>query len=248
MISILLATAARSVGFYGVCAFSMFSPTAIAQIASRADNVDGEVWTSARVNFELAKRWELKTDNQFRTKSIVTEFDRVLSEVGVAYSLNRYFNFGVAGRYIGVNDNRGNVQGIEHHFRVQAEAELVLKRDRVDIRQRIRYQNRNELGVSAAEGDNHAQDYRYKLSIEYDFQHWKLDPEFGAEVFYRQERGEINGFRRFRLFAGTEKKLPGPHKVGLMYMYEHQAALWEPRITHILLLKYTYTLKRKRSD
>ncbi|MEQ9188325.1 MAG: DUF2490 domain-containing protein [Cryomorphaceae bacterium] len=244
----LFATASRSIGFFGICAFLVYSPSAISQIAGGADHVDGELWTSARVNFELGERWEIKTDHQFRTKSIVTEFDRVLSEVGVEYNPNDYFNFGVGGRYIGLNDNRGNVQGFEHHVRVQAEVELVLKYERIDIRQRIRYQNRNEIGISAAEGDHPAQDYRYKLSLEYDFRNWKLDPEIGAEAFFHQELGEINGFRRFRLFAGTEKNLRGPHKVGLMYMYEHQEALWDPKITHILLVKYSYTLKQKRSD
>jgi hypothetical protein len=152
-----MASVKGAVRFFGVIVLLFLSHAATSQIANRTENVDSEVWTSVGVNIECAKRWALKTDHQFRTKSLVAEFDRVLSEVGVEYSPNGHFNVGIAGRYIGLNDNTGDVQGFEHHLRLQAEAELVFKHERLEVKQRIRYQNRNQIGISIAKGDDLAQ-------------------------------------------------------------------------------------------
>ena len=217
-----------------------------AQWIDSTRHVDGELWNSIRLDFELNKRWELKTDHQLRTKTYSTEIDRFQTEATLEYRPMDQLTLGAAGRYFLRNDNEGAVQGFEHLIRFHIEAEWTSDLDRLTVKQRFRYQHQNQLGQSREEGDYPQQAYRYKLSFDYDIPNWKWDPTIGAELFYQQERGEINGFRRFRLICGVEKKLPGPNKLDLGYMYEQQKDLWRPRMTHIAVVKFSHNFKRKK--
>ena len=108
---------------------------------------------------------------------------------------------------------------------------------------RLRYQNKNELGVSSDEGDVAKQNIRFKSSLEYNFKHWKFDPKFSAEIFNRIQDGSDNGFSKYRLTLGTDYKIKGFGKLGVFYRFEKDLNVDFPDTTNILGLKYMYSFK-----
>jgi len=69
------------------------------------------------------------------------------------YKIAKNFKLAGAVRYIRENDNKGNVQGYENHFRFNIDANYKHEIQDFKLGYRVRYQNKNELGISSSEGD-----------------------------------------------------------------------------------------------
>lgn len=207
---------------------------------------DFETWSSGQVKYSPHKKWNLTLEQQFRLKGNSTQFDRMLTEVETQFKPSKNFSFALGLRYIGMNDNIGANQGYENHFRFHLDATHRFKHKRFSFKNRLRYQNRNELGVDRFSGDYVSQDLRWKCTMEYNFKNWKLDPKCGFETFYHAETGELNGFTKNRLFIGTEYKLDKRQKLSFLYMRERETKLWNARYTRVVALRYTYSFKRKK--
>ncbi|WP_367889222.1 DUF2490 domain-containing protein [Polaribacter reichenbachii] len=111
---------------------------------------------------------------------------------------------------------------------------------------RLRYQNKNELGVSYDEGDYSKTNIRFKTSLAYNFSNWKLDPKFSAEIFNKFQEDEENGFSKYRLTLGTDYKIKNFGELCIFYRYERELNEDYPDLKNILGLKYTYSFKRKK--
>ena len=110
---------------------------------------------------------------------------------------------------------------------------------------RLRYQNKNELGISYDEEDYANQNIRFKTSLEYNIKNWKLDPKFSAEIFNKFQEGEENGFNKYRLTLGTDYKTKNFGKIGVFYRYQKELNVDFPDSSNIIGLKYIYTIKNK---
>ncbi|WP_226789131.1 DUF2490 domain-containing protein [Polaribacter porphyrae] len=142
------------------------------------------------------------------------------------------------------NDNKGNVQGYENYFRFQVDVKYKHKIKDLKIGYRLRYQNKNELGISYEEGDFINQNIRFKISLEYNLKNWRLDPKFSAEIFNRFKESKTNGFNKYRFTLGTDYKFKNFGKLGIFYRFEKELNVDFPDITNILGLKYIYTFKK----
>lgn len=215
---------------------------------SQSEDVkDLESWTSIGLKYELNKKWSFKLEEQLRLDENISEISEYFTQLHAEYSISKNFDIGGALRYIRENDNKGNVQGYENHFRFHLDASYKHKLNDFSIKYRLRYQNKNELGVSTDDGDYAKQNMRFKTSVGYDIKKWKLDPEFSAEIFNHFEEGEDNSFSKYRLTLGTDYKIKNFGKITLFYRIEKELNVDIPEITNIIGLKYTYTLKNKKN-
>lgn len=217
-----------------------FSNTNLAQTQGETDWAS---WNSIQLDYELNKKWNLGLEGQFRLKENFSAVDEYFTELSAEYKLFKGFKIGTALRYIRENDNKGNIQGYENHFRFHIEAKYKHKINDLKIGYRLRYQNKNELGISYDEGDFVNQNLRFKTSLRYDFKDWKLDPKFAAEIFHRFQEGRDNGFNKYRLTFGTDYDFKKIGKLGLYYRVEKQLNVDFPDTTNILGLRYTYSFK-----
>jgi hypothetical protein len=206
---------------------------------------DWASWNTVGVEYELNKKWSFGLEEQLRFKENISVVDNYFTQLSAEYKLFKNFKVGVGARYIRDNDNQGKIQGYENHFRFQIDAMYKHEINDFKIGYRLRYQNKNELGVSYDEGDYANQNIRFKTSLEYNIKNWKLDPKFSAEIFNKFQEGEENGFNKFRLTLGTDYKIENFGKIGVFYRYQKELNVDFPEATNVVGLKYIYTIKNK---
>lgn len=215
---------------------------------SQDDDEDLASWTSLTLKYKLDKKWTFNLEGQLRTKEDISEVDEYFSELGTSYTLFKGFKLGTGLRYIRENDNVGNIQGYENHLRFNIDASYKHKINDFSLKYRLRYQNKNELGISTSDGDYAKQNLRFKTSLEYNINNWKLDPKFSAEIFNRFGKEEENEFSKYRLTLGTEYKLKKTGTIGVFYRIQKELNEDFPEFTNIIGLNYTYTFKNKKNE
>ena len=204
---------------------------------------DFETWSAIGIEYKLTKKWDFGLEEQLRLKNNSSEVDEYFTQLNINYEAFDNFEFGGGLRYIKVNDNQGNTQGYENHFRFHLDASYKHKINNFSLKYRLRYQNKNELGVSNSNGDYANQHIRFKTSIGYNIKRWKLDPTFSAEIYNHFEEGKENGFDKYRLTVGTTYKMKKTGKFKLFYRVEKKINVVYPKTIDIIGFSYTYILK-----
>lgn len=209
--------------------------------AQSDDTKDLEGWSSIGIEYKLNKKWSFELEEQLRLDENISEIGEYFTQLSAEYTLMKNFKIGGGLRFIRENDNEGNIQGYENHLRYNLDATYKHKINDFSIKYRLRYQNKNELSVD----DNANQNIRFKTGLEYNIKKWKLDPKFSAEIFNHFEKGDENGFSKYRLTLGTDYKFKNFGKIALFYRIEKELNETIPKTTNIIGLKYTYTIKNK---
>lgn len=204
---------------------------------------DLESWTSAEFRYMPAPRWRIGIEGQLRLDQNSSEVDAYFSELTGGYEF--FNNFWVIGgfRLIRKIDDEHEARKHQNHIRLHLDAKYSYDLNRFNLNARFRYQTRDELGVSNAQGDFADHYVRLKLGSVYNIRKWKLDPQVSTEIFHHSEKNEEYGFNKFRVSVGTEYSFEKLGKLGLFYRYEHEINTEEPRTTDIIRIQYVYTLK-----
>ncbi len=218
-------------GFYGMFISSSFGQS----------NSDLQSWNKIGVAYEPNKKWNFELEQHLRLDENISEISEYFTQFETAYELFNDFKFGLGLRYIRENDNEGNVQGYENHFRYHIDAKYKHEINRFSLRYRLRYQNKNELGID----DDAKQNIRLKAGLEYNIKNWKLDPKFAAEIFNRFGSNEESRFSKYRLTLGTEYDFKNWGVLEAYYRIENEINVTDPDRIGILGFKYTFTIKNK---
>ncbi len=224
--------------FFGLLLLSLNS------VAQNVDNDDFETWASAALKYKFDKKWDFGLEQQLRLKENSSVVSGYLTELNATYETVKHFGFSAGLRFIRKNDTKGEKQGYENHIRFNLDAYYKHDLGRFDFKYRLRYQNRDELGVSTSEGDFPNQYLRFKAGIDYNIRKWKLDPEFSFEIFYHSQKEDEHNFNKFRITLGTSYKFKKAGKLGVYYRVEEEINTTNPKRTDILRIKYIYTFKR----
>ncbi|MCK5442757.1 MAG: DUF2490 domain-containing protein [Maribacter sp.] len=203
---------------------------------------DIQSWSAIELKYKLNKKINFTLEGQWRLKENITITDQYFMQLAGEYELFKDFEIGLGLRYIRDNDTKGNIQGFENHFRWHIDGSYAYKLKRFKVKHRIRYQNKDELGITISEGDYIKHRLRFKSNLEYNFRKWKLDPKFSAEIFHRFEQGRKNEFYKYRLSIGTSYKMKQIGKLGLYYRFEKNFKRTLPEAFNIIEIKYTYEL------
>ncbi|MFT5512899.1 MAG: hypothetical protein ACI8SE_001298 [Bacteroidia bacterium] len=238
----------KSLKYICVAAIALYFtiPECIAQSGTYYTVRDFEAWSSVGLKFKIDKKWSLSFEEQLRLRDDASNVDIYFSELGLNYKLDKHFGFGLAGRFIRDNDDQGKIQGYENHFRWNADVLYKHKINRFDLKYRVRYQSKDELGVANTVNDPRTNTVRFKFGADYNFKDWKFDPEFSSEIFKKTESDE--GFNKFRLTLGTTYETKKIGDFGVFYRMEKELTGLYPKTTNIAGLKYRYTIKRKKND
>lgn len=212
-------------------------------VYAQEDTNDWASWNSVGLKYKLNEKWSFDLEQHLRLKENISTVDEYFTQLEAKYKILKNFRLGGGLRYIRENDNQGNIQGYENHFRFHLDAIYKHKIDRFSLGYRFRYQNKNELGVSSDEGDYANQNIRLKTSVKYNVKDWSLDPKFSAELFNRFQEDSENGFNKYRLTFGTDYKIKNFGEIGLFYRFEKELNVEIPETKNIIGLKYTYTFK-----
>ncbi|MDO6738130.1 DUF2490 domain-containing protein [Wenyingzhuangia sp. 2_MG-2023] len=200
---------------------------------------DLETWSSLNLKYKINKKWAMALQGQLRLENNSSEVNQYFGQVDLEYSPFKHFELAGAIRYIKKNDNTGNVQGYENHFRYQLDGTYKHKLNNFDFKYRVRYQSKNELSV-----DDVAKKYvRFKAGLDYNIKKWKLDPELSGELFRSVGSDSDKQLEGYRLTLGTSFKVHKSAKIGVFYRYDKELNTTYPQTTNIIGVKYTYNLK-----
>lgn len=201
---------------------------------------DFESWSSITLEYKPDKKWTFGVEGELRLKDNASLVDQYFGQLNIGYRLSKRFELGAGVRYIRNNDTRGKIQGYENHFRYHLDLSYRHRLGPLSFKHRVRYQSKNELGVSVAEGDYANRHIRFKTRLTYNIKRWKLDPVFSTELFYHVQEDQEAGFDKYRLTIGTNYKHKRLGKIGLFYRMEQTLNDFLSIRTHILMVKYTY--------
>ena len=209
---------------------------------------DFETWSSVELRYKLPDYWTFGLQQQVRLNYNSTQLKGYFTQLGIDFKPSKHWALGIGLRYITMNDNEGNVQGLEYYFRYHLDAAYMHKADRFSFKYRFRYQNRNEIGLSAEEGDVPLNYTRLRVKVDYNIKNWKLDPVLSGEIFNGFENGENLGITHYRISFGTDIKTKNAGKIGVYYRLEEEVNTGYPKTIHAIRLKYIYTIKGKKKD
>ncbi|WP_372756623.1 DUF2490 domain-containing protein [Mariniflexile sp.] len=215
-------------------------------IAQTSDSKNLNAWTTIEIEYKLNKKWSFSLAEQLRLKENLSLVDKYFTELQAEYSFNKNFSLAGGARFSRQNDTEGNIQGYENHFRFQFDAKYKHKINNFKLDYRLRYQNKDDMSVSIEDGDYANQHIRFKTDVEYNIKNWKLDPQFSAEIFNHFEKGEENGFNKYRLTFGTDYDMKDYGKINVFYRFEKELNVDLPETTKIIGLSYKYTIKNKK--
>ena len=223
---------------------SFAAPSAIAQTSGTTHVIqDLETWTSAGLNYKFNKKLSFSLSEQLRLKNNSSTVDVYFTQLETEYKVAKGLSLGLGLRYIRENDDEGKVQGYENHLRWNADLGYKHKIDRFTMRYRVRYQSKDELGVTTDLVKNVV---RFKLGTGYNIKNWKFDPTASAEIFNGLTDDE--GLYKLRFTLGTKYETKNAGDFGLFLRTENQLQGEYPKRTNIIGLKYEYTLKRKQNE
>jgi len=214
------------------------SQTLRAQTEETSIDKDLETWSGVEFVYDINSKFSLSFDEQLRLKENSSTIDEYFTELSGKYDIWRGFSLGAGLRFIRSNDSNGKIQGYENHLRYQIDVSFKHKIERLDIKYRFRYQNKSELG---SENPNKAQT-RLKLNLDYNFNHWKFDPEISGEIFSPAEGYKLE---KYRITIGTSFKLGKSGKLNAFYGFEGSNNSEALKQTNIIGLSYKYKLNAK---
>lgn len=204
------------------------------------------LWSSVGFDYKINKKIKLNLEQNLRLKNNITTRDEYFTEFAVDYELFKDFEVTAGFRYITENDDQGNIQGDEHHFRYQVDISYKYDYKRFTFSHRLRYQNKNELGISEAEGDIPSETLRFKTGIDYNIRKWKLDPKFDAEIFSRKQDNQLllsdMKATKYRFTLGTSYKIKKFGEFDFYYRIENDVNAHFDNRVEIIGVGYTYSL------
>lgn len=223
-------------------AIALIFQTTYAQDGYTLVTRDLELWTTAGIKFEPVKKFSIRLDQGFRFNHNASQLDQALTQLSFKIKPVKRFYLGGGIRYI---KDRGGNELFDNDLRFQLDLGYVEKLKKLRLEARLRYQNKNELGVSKDEGDYYKQYLRFKAGAKYNISNWKLDPELSAEIF-RDLTKYTGGFDNLRFTLGTSYSTKKFGSFGAYYRLERELQVSYPKTTSIIGINYTYTIKPKK--
>lgn len=205
---------------------------------------DFETWTTIGAKFKPNKKWTLGLEQGLRLQQNSSITDQVLTELNIKWQPIKLVEVGLGTRY---TLNRGNNEEFDNDFRWNLDIALKHKIKRFDFKYRIRYQNKNEIGLSKVDGDINKNYLRIKLATKYNIKNWKFDPEFSGEIF-RDLTKYTGSFDKIRWTIGTSYNFKRAGEIGLYYRMERDLGVNYPKTTSIIGLNYVYTFKKRNNE
>jgi hypothetical protein len=220
-----------------------FIQTSIAQNSS-----DTEGWSSIEVGFNISDKLSFSASEHLRYRNKISSLSTYFTQLETSYELFKDFNLGGGVRFIRENDDVGNIQGLETHFRYQFNVSYKHDIKMLTLFYRLRYQHKNELGIAEDDGNIPNEYIRFRLGLGYKFINPNLGIRLKGELFNQIQKENLeNGFNRYRLSFETYKKFKNIGKFTLFYGFQKNFNRIELKPKAILGLKYKYSFDFTKS-
>jgi hypothetical protein len=218
------------------------------QLSAQESN-DLEGWSALQIDIKGTKKLSFSVAEHLRYKKDISTLSNYFTQLETSYEIFQDFQIGAGVRFIKKNDDIGNRQGIESHFRYQLDALYQHEVKQLNLSYRLRYQNKNELGFSEEEGDIPKEQLRFMLAIGYKLRPIRVVFKLKGELFSTISDGaepEKIDRNRFTLLASRKFNKIG--KFSLFYRIQEDINTIEENVNKSIIgLKYSYSLDLRRS-
>lgn len=200
---------------------------------------EGKIWTEVGVNGKIVKDLDWSAD--LTTRFGINGLETIFPSVNIKYKVKKWFKPSVEYRYI---VDRDNFDTYLNSHRLNFNADFKHTFDRLSLKTRLRYQySFDRLINSELYNPEFDQAIRLKLGGSYDLKSSFLSPVISAELFYNPNYGPYGQqLTKFRVFAGVDVEMDGPHEISVGYIFDNRINLSRPLTKHILSLGYSYKI------
>jgi len=175
---------------YFAFALIVFSTLSV-QMTVAQNNSDLEGWNSVGLDLKASKKLSFSIEEHLRLRNDISTVKNYFTQIKANYEVLKNFELGGGIRYITRNDDVGNKQGLESFFRYQFDASYSQKIEKVAVLFRLRYQNKNQLGMSEEEGDITQEFIRARIGLGYKIKAVKLNVRLFAEHFNQPNNSKL---------------------------------------------------------
>ena len=203
---------------------------------------DTEGWSSIEVGLNISKKLSFSVSEHLRYRNKISTMSNYFTQLETSYELFKDFNLGGGVRFIRENDDVGNIQGLETHFRYQFEMNYKHDLKMLTLFYRLRYQHKNELGLPEEEVNIPNEYIRFRMGLGYKLNDSGVGLRLKGELFNQIQKENLeNGFNRYRLTFDANKKFKNFGKVTLFYGFQKNFNRIELKQKSIIGIKYKYS-------
>lgn len=223
-------------------ALIVFSTLSV-QMTIAQNNSDLEGWSSVGLNLKATKKLSFSVSEHLRSRNDITTVKNYFTQIKANYEVLKNLELGGGIRYITRNDDVGNKQGLESFFRYQFDASYTQKINQIGVLLRLRYQNKNQLGMSEEEGDIAQEFIRTRIGLRYKIKAVKLNVRLFAEHFNQPNNSKLeNTETRTRYTLKLSRKFKKIGAFTVFYGIQENNLNQEKTNKSFLGLKYAYTI------
>lgn len=223
-------------------ALIVFSTLSV-QMTIAQNNSDLEGWSSVGLNLKATKKLSFSVSEHLRSRNDISTVKNYFTQIKANYEVLKNFELGGGIRYITRNDDVGNKQGLESFFRYQFDASYTQKINQIGVLLRLRYQNKNQLGMSEEEGDIAQEFIRTRIGLRYKIKAVKLNVRLFAEHFNQPNNSKLEHTEtRTRYTLKLSRKFKKIGAFTVFYGIQENNLNQEKTNKSFLGLKYAYTI------
>ena len=223
-------------------ALIVFSTLSV-QMTIAQNNSDLEGWSSVGLNLKATKKLSFSVSEHLRSRNDISTVKNYFTQIKANYEVLKNFELGGGIRYITRNDDVGNKQGLESFFRYQFDASYTQKINQIGVLLRLRYQNKNQLGISEEEGDIAQEFIRTRIGLRYKIKAVKLNVRLFAEHFNQPNNSKLEHTEtRTRYTLKLSRKFKKIGAFTVFYGIQENNLNQEKTNKSFLGLKYAYTI------
>ncbi len=197
---------------------------------------DFEIWSSVQFRKDIGTKITLILKEEFRFNENAARIDEYFTELGIAYSLNKYVEVTAYYRFI-KEQQPISVYNNCHRFYGDVKIEYEIKRFVLSYRFRI--QSKYTDIFSDENGLVPTNYHRNKIQLEYDIRQSRLFPYVSGEIYYNLDV-ERNGFNKVRYTFGVEYLTKRKNKIETFYRIQNRFSITDPLTSYILGVSYSY--------
>lgn len=195
---------------------------------------DLEMWNSISVSKKISDRWKVSLSEELRFTEDISRFDIFFTEMELAYKINKHISTEFGYRFY-QNKNSDDEFFSQHRFSLGLAYKQKL--DRFTLGYKLKFQNKDEDFLSSSSTSN-VSNLRNKLSVDYNINHFKLEPFFNVELFRKYETDEDSYFSKLRWTLGASYPVTKKSDVQLFYRLDNELNQTYAKDTYILGLGY----------
>jgi len=204
---------------------------------------DFESWISAGVQLKIHKKLTIGLSEEIRLMKNSSVIDQYFTNLSIKYSPLKWFQIGTGFRFTQFNEEDGTYTP---HYRIHLDVAFKHKIKRFSLKYRLRYQFRNEIGVTSEEGDYFKHRFRLKAAVSYNIKKLPLEPKLSVELFNKYEKYTLLQFDKLRFTAALAYDLKKYGKISAFFRVEQEIFKSYPKTTSIVGLSYVYTINIKK--